>query len=119
MTETAAPSIDHELARLFETDFFGNQHVDFLRFLAIGFKIALTNTFNKINGILPFRRQDSTRGLLLLNVYAAHACLRSPRFMLVRCVLLWSAVMALALLAATHRRDLPANTLRPNRPRRR
>ncbi|RVC72423.1 MFS transporter, partial [Mesorhizobium sp. M2A.F.Ca.ET.046.02.1.1] len=122
MTEAAARSIDIQRNFPLLSENRSNQYVRGWRVVAIFMALLLINAFSQIDRILPFILAESIKsdlglsdtqmGLLtglafavcysLLSLPLARASDRgSPRFVLVSCILLWSAMTALGGFAAS------------------
>lgn len=122
MAEAAARSIDIRRTISLQTETFPKQYACGWRVAAILTTLLLINAFSQIDRILPFILAESIKadlglsdtqmGLLtglafavcysLLSLPLARASDRgSPRFVLVSCVLLWSAMTALGGFAAS------------------
>lgn len=122
MTETAARSIDVQRPKSLVHQEASNEYVRGWRVAAIFATLLLINAFAQIDRILPFILSESIKadlglsdtemGLLtglafavcysLLSLPLARASDRgSPRFVLVSCILLWSAMTAFGGFAAS------------------
>lgn len=122
MAEAAARSIDIRRTISLQTETFPKQYTRGWRVAAILTTLLLINAFSQIDRILPFILAESIKadlglsdtqmGLLtglafavcysLLSLPLARASDRgSPRFVLVSCILLWSAMTALGGFAAS------------------
>ncbi|ADG10892.1 MFS transporter [Caulobacter segnis] len=122
MTEAAAQSTDIRIILPVTSKQCSNEYVQGWRIFVILITLLLINAFSQIDRILPFilseaiksdlGLSDTEMGLLtglafavcysLLSLPLARASDRgSPRFVLVSCILLWSAMTALGGLAAS------------------
>jgi predicted MFS family arabinose efflux permease len=122
MTEAAAQSIDIQRSLPLPSETSSDEYVRGWRVTAILVTLLLINAFSQIDRILPFILAESIKadlglsdtqmGLLtgvafavcysLLSLPLARASDRgSPRFVLVSCILLWSAMTALGGFAAS------------------
>ncbi|WP_159717565.1 MFS transporter [Geminicoccus flavidas] len=122
MTETSVKSIDMHRGPPLLLKEFPNEYVQGWHLFAILMTLILTNAFSQIDRILPFILAESIKadlglsdtqmGLLtglafavcysLLSLPLARAADRgSPRFVLVSCIVLWSAMTALGGFAAS------------------
>ncbi|SON55245.1 putative sulfoacetate transporter SauU [Hartmannibacter diazotrophicus] len=122
MTEATAQSIDRPRTSLLHSKYPQSEYVRGRRMASIFITLLLINAFSQIDRILPFILAESIKtdmglsdtqiGLLtglafavcysLLSLPLAQASDRgSPRFVLVSCILLWSAMTALGGFAAS------------------